>query len=71
MHHLEQWKQESIKGDSVKPSARLSAEIRDLKRENASLKKELQRKDMALAETAALLVLKKKADSIWGEPKGD
>ena len=30
------------------------------------LEKELQRKDRALAETAALLVLKKKADLIWG-----
>lgn len=71
MHHLEKWKEESINVAGVKPSARLSLEIRDLRKENAALKKELHRKDMALAETAALLVLKKKADSIWGEPKGD
>ena len=30
------------------------------------LERELRRKDKALAETAALLVLKKKADLIWG-----
>lgn len=30
------------------------------------LKKELRRKDSALAETAALLVLRKKAEAIWG-----
>lgn len=30
------------------------------------LEKELRRKEKALAETAALLVLKKKADAIWG-----
>jgi transposase len=30
------------------------------------LKKDLHRKDRALAETTALLVLKKKADLIWG-----
>jgi len=37
------------------------------KRELQSLKKELRRKEKALAETAALLVLRKKADAIWGE----
>lgn len=31
------------------------------------LKRELQRKEKALAETAALLVLGKKAQAIWGE----
>ncbi len=31
------------------------------------LEAELRRKDMALAETAALLVLKKKAQAIWGD----
>jgi transposase len=31
------------------------------------LEKELRRKDKALAETAALLVLRKKAHAIWGE----
>ncbi len=31
------------------------------------LEKELRRKDKALAETAALLVLKKKAQMIWGD----
>ena len=31
------------------------------------LKKELRRKEKALAETAALLVLSKKAAAIWGE----
>ncbi len=35
------------------------------------LKKELERKESALAETAALLVLRKKADAIWGDPEGD
>jgi transposase-like protein len=36
------------------------------KRRVRELEKELRRKDKALAETAALLVLKKKAQSIWG-----
>jgi hypothetical protein len=35
------------------------------------LEKELLRKDRALAETAALLVLKKKAQDIWGDEDDD
>jgi hypothetical protein len=31
------------------------------------LERELRRKDKALAETAALLVLKKKLQTIWGD----
>ncbi|MGX6566597.1 hypothetical protein [Cupriavidus necator] len=40
------------------------SEIRDLERE-------LKRKDAALAETAALLVLRKKAEAIWGRDEED
>ena len=32
-----------------------------------ALEAELRRKESALAETAALLVLKKKAQAIWGD----
>lgn len=35
------------------------------------LEKELARKEKALAETAALLVLRKKADAIWGPGEDD
>ena len=37
------------------------------KRRVRELERELRRKDQALAETAALLVLRKKARAIWGE----
>ncbi len=36
-------------------------------RRNKELERELRRKDKALAETAALLVLKKKVREIWGD----
>lgn len=36
-----------------------------------NLEKELRRKEKALAETAALLVLRKKADAIWGDKEDD
>ena len=61
-HHVAQWKQDFIGGLTTNErtdSKRLKGEVRDLK-------KELNRKDRALAETAALLVLQKKVDAIWG-----
>jgi len=67
-HHLERWRREMIEGQERKGS---QSTLRALRAENRSLKKELRRKEKALAETAALLVLKKKAAAIWGEPEDD
>lgn len=73
-HHLKQWEKDAIEGviskDSGNISKEMSREIKDLKKEIESLTKDINRKDRALAETTALLVLKKKADYIWGESKG-
>ena len=44
-----------------------AAERVSLMNANRKLKRELERKDKALAEAAALLVLSKKAGAIWGE----
>nr|WP_221898590.1 hypothetical protein [Bathymodiolus japonicus methanotrophic gill symbiont] len=41
--------------------------LKQLRSENKKLKKELNRKEKALAETAALLVLRKKLDALWEE----
>ena len=41
------------------------------RKEIKQLKKELQRKEKALAEAAALIILRKKAQAIWGEPEED
>ena len=40
---------------------------REAKQQIKQLKRDLARKEKALAETAALLVLRKKAHAIWGE----
>jgi transposase len=61
-HHVSQWKQDFIGGSSVNERA----DAKGLKGEVRELKKELNRKDRALAETAALLVLQKKVSAIWG-----
>jgi transposase-like protein len=54
-------------GGVAKEAARLHKELKATERENRKLGKELARKEKALAETAALLVLRKKADAIWGD----
>ncbi len=47
-------------------TARMNQATRDEKKRIRDLERELARKDRALAETAALLVLRKKASAIWG-----
>ena len=56
-------------GGIAKEAARLNQELKDSQKERKKLEKELQRKDKALAEAAALLVLTKKANAIWGDPE--
>lgn len=70
-HQLARWRQDAMAGTAGKTAAAEEAETRRLREENRSLKRQLRRKEKALAETAALLVLKKKAESIWGEPEDD
>ena len=41
------------------------------RKEIKQLKKELQRKEKALADAAALIILRKKAQAIWGDPEED
>jgi len=69
-HHLKSWKQDAIAGCSNQIATRMKTD-RTLEKENKSLKRELTRKEKALAEIAALLVLKKKADALWGESEDD
>jgi transposase-like protein len=69
-HHIKQWKLDFAQGSTPKSKA-APAETKQLKTEIKQLKKELNRKDKALAETAALLVLKKKVDAIWGTAEDD
>ena len=50
-------------------TARLGQATKNEKKRIRDLERELARKDRALAETAALLVLGKKASAIWGDEK--
>lgn len=65
---LEAWRAAALEGLQPVPAAR--ARGGDKKRIK-QLERELTRKDKALAEAAALLVLKKKVQSIWGDGDDD
>lgn len=65
-YQLKQWKDAFMSKQPEKKSHQELSELKALRAENKLLKQELRRKDSALAETTALLVLKKKANLIWG-----
>ncbi len=65
---VEQWKVSALSG--YQQSAQVKKEkLRNRQEDKKKIKrleKQLQRKEKALAETAALLVLSKKCEAIWG-----
>jgi transposase len=63
------WKLEIVEGMKLKPFAQGKKDPQQ--KRIAALERELRRKESALAEAAALLVLKKKADAIWGEERDE
>jgi len=71
LHHVKQWKEDFSNGHSSENKVKTQTEIKRLKKENKTLKKDLNRKEKALAETAALLVLQKKVTAIWGSDEDD
>jgi len=66
---LRQWRADAEAAflDDSRRKRRGSAETQRIK----ELERELRRKDKALAEVSAILVLKKKAAAIWGEEDDD
>lgn len=70
---LEQWRKDIL--DTLTPRGRgrpkKDPEVLELRKSNKQLSKELNRKDKALAEASALLVLQKKAQLIWGVKEDD
>lgn len=65
VHELDAWREAFEGMDDGGPHASRSDMARERKRVSR-LQKELERKEKALAEAAALLVLSKKAQAIWG-----
>ncbi len=73
VEQVQGWREAAIAGAGTqRPLSR--AERRELQQDRKKirkLEKEIRRKDKALAETAALLVLQKKAQAIWGDEEDD
>jgi peptidoglycan hydrolase CwlO-like protein len=65
---VKSWQENCSNANADIPSqiSELMQQDKETQRELKRVKKELQRKESALAETAALLVLRKKAEAIWG-----
>ena len=68
---INQWREAAVSGQSKSLSAKERDDLRALKKQNKELKKELARKEKALAEAAALVVLQKKSRAIWGNAEDD
>lgn len=64
---IRQWKNDCLQGMGPRSGRKPDVEKRDLKRDLKAVQRELRRKEKALAETAALLVLKKKFQKLLGE----
>ena len=73
VEQIKAWKDACMNanGGIAKEAARLNRELKDSQKERKKLEKELLRKEKALAEAAALLVLSKKANAIWGDPEDE
>ncbi len=52
-------------------TSRIARETKDARQRIQQLERELTRKEKALAEAAALMILRKKVDAIWGRKDGE
>jgi len=68
--HIALWEQELVDIVADKDDA-LKQDLQRTKRKLKETEQELRRKEKALAEAATLLVLKKKAEAIWGAGEED
>ena len=65
-HQLAEWKADFCTSSQPSKGHETMSEVRALKAENQRLERELKRKEKALAEAAALLVLQKKYRALLG-----
>ena len=70
MEEIKAWKEQCLNANMIsikEDPEKLKSILKEEQQKNKELQRELTRKEKALAETAALLVLRKKALAIWGE----
>ena len=68
--HLNVWEQE-LRDIVTDKDQKLRQELAETKKRLKETERELVRKEKALAEMAALMALKKKANAIWGDDEED
>jgi transposase len=66
---IEAWRNVCLQanGQAFDQAKQLNGQLKEEKQRAKQLEKELQKKEKALAEAAALLLLRKKARAIWGD----
>ena len=66
---IEAWKEVCLQanGQAFNQTKQLNGQLKEEQQRSKALEKDLQKKEKALAEAAALLLLRKKAQAIWGD----
>lgn len=68
---LKEWRSAALEGLSPERSTRAKEKRGSEQKRVRELERELRRKEKALAEAAALLVLQKKVQALWGDEEAD
>jgi transposase len=68
---IQAWSKTCMQANATVTNKADKRRIKKQARQLKQLESELRRKDKALAETAALLVLQKKVQAIWGDPEDE
>lgn len=73
VEQVEAWRDACMQanGGVAQQANQFKKELQEKERELKKIQRELNRKEAALAEAAALLVLRKKAQAIWGDPEDE
>jgi transposase len=66
---IEAWRETCLNANSqeTNQTKQLNQELKEEKKRAKTLEKDLRKKEKALAEAAAILLLRKKAQAIWGD----
>lgn len=73
LEEIKAWRKQCIDANRAtnEDPKQLKQDLKEEQLKTIDLRRELRRKEKALAETAALLVLRKKAQAIWGDQTED
>ena len=73
VEEIKTWQKQCLRANTsmLEDPQELKNNLKKERDRTKKLKRELRRKEKALAETAALLVLRKKVNAIWGDPEDE